>query len=98
MNRQQKFELTWIGSRPTQADAEIAKNYLSVEELDTLIRIVSIYLGFAELQVQTFPPGSQRGAEACRAPEARKEKRRTPVKEPAHQNTNPSSSPLSLSY
>jgi hypothetical protein len=49
MNRQQKFELTWIGSRPTQADAEIAKNYLSVEELDTLIRIVSIYLGFAEL-------------------------------------------------
>jgi hypothetical protein len=49
MNRQQKFELTWIGSRPTQADDEIAKNYLSVEELDTLIRIVSIYLGFAEL-------------------------------------------------
>ena len=79
MNRQQKFELTWIGSRPTQADDEIAKNYLSVEELDTLIRIVSIYLGFAELQVQTFPPGSQRGAEACRAPEAREEERRPPV-------------------
>jgi hypothetical protein len=41
---------SWIGSRPTQADAEIAKNYLAHEELDTLNRIVSIYLDFAELQ------------------------------------------------
>jgi hypothetical protein len=98
MNKKQKLELTGIGFRPTQAYAEIAKNYLSVEELKTLNRIVSIYLGFAELQVQTFPPGSQRGAEACRAPEAREEKRRTPVEEPAYQNTNPSSSPLSLSF
>ena len=41
---------SWTGHRPTQADAEIAKNYLSAEELDTLNRIVAIYLDFAELQ------------------------------------------------
>lgn len=30
-------------------DAKVAKNYLSEEELDTLNRIVSMYLDFAEL-------------------------------------------------
>ena len=41
---------SWTGVHPGQADAEIAKNYLTHEELDTLNRIVSIYLDFAELQ------------------------------------------------
>jgi hypothetical protein len=39
-----------------QADAEIAKNYLSDRELDTLNRIVSLYLDFAELQAQSHVP------------------------------------------
>ena len=41
---------SWTGARPRQADIEIAKNYLSGEELDTLNRLVTIYLDFAELQ------------------------------------------------
>jgi len=41
---------SWTGSKPALADAEIAKNYLTHDELDTLNRIVSIYLDFAELQ------------------------------------------------
>jgi hypothetical protein len=41
---------SWTGARPKQADSEIAKNYLSAEELDTLNRLVTIYLDFAELQ------------------------------------------------
>ena len=40
----------WSGETPRKADAEIAKNYLSEKELDTLNRIVSMYLDFAELQ------------------------------------------------
>lgn len=39
-----------------RADAEIAKNYLSSDELDTLNRIVSLYLDFAELQVKSHKP------------------------------------------
>ena len=41
---------SWAGARPGQADSEVAKNYLTVEELDTLNRLVAIYLDFAELQ------------------------------------------------
>ncbi len=41
---------SWTGTKPTQADSEIAKNYLTAEELDTLNRLVTIYLDFAELQ------------------------------------------------
>ena len=41
---------SWTGAKPTLADAEVAKNYLMAEELDTLNRIVSMYLDFAELQ------------------------------------------------
>ena len=37
------------GSRPTQADAMIAKNYLSEQELKVLNNIVSAYFDFAEL-------------------------------------------------
>ena len=38
---------TFDGDYPTKEDAEIAKNYLSKDELDTLNRIVSLYLDFA---------------------------------------------------
>ncbi len=41
---------SWSGDKPRQADVEIAKNYLTTEELDTLNRIVTAYLEFAELQ------------------------------------------------
>lgn len=47
---------SWTGSLPKRADAEVAKNYLSSEELDTLNRIVSLYLDFAELQAQSHTP------------------------------------------
>lgn len=39
-----------------RTDAEIAKNYLSSDELDTLNRIVSLYLDFAELQAKSHKP------------------------------------------
>lgn len=35
---------TWTGIMPQRSDAEIAKNYLSEDEVDTLNRIVSLYL------------------------------------------------------
>ena len=41
---------------PKRTDAEIAKNYLSPEELDMLNRIVSLYFDFAELQAQSHKP------------------------------------------
>jgi len=41
---------SWQGPRPRKTDAEIAKNYLTADELDTLNRIVTLYLDFAELQ------------------------------------------------
>ena len=40
----------WVGSRISKSEAEIAKNYLSAEELDLLNRIVTLYLDFAEFQ------------------------------------------------
>ena len=47
---------SWTGGLPKRTDAEIAKYYLSPEELDTLNRIVSLYLDFAELQAQSHKP------------------------------------------
>ena len=47
---------SWTGTRPRQEDAEIAKNYLTAEELDTLNRIVTAYLEFAELQALNRKP------------------------------------------
>ncbi len=47
---------SWRGSKPTRADIDIAKNYLSLEELDVLNRIVSMYLDFAELQALNRRP------------------------------------------
>lgn len=40
------------GCKPTKKEASIAKNYLNNEELDTLNRIVTTYLEFAELQAK----------------------------------------------
>ena len=47
---------SWMGSFPRKHDAEYAKNYLTQEELDTLNRIVTLYLEFAELQAQNHVP------------------------------------------
>ncbi|MBQ6879957.1 MAG: virulence RhuM family protein [Bacteroidales bacterium] len=47
---------TWTGVLPTRNDAEYAKNYLSEDEIDTLNRIVSLYLDFAELQAKSHTP------------------------------------------
>ena len=47
---------SWTGALPKRTDAEIAKNYLSSDELDTLNRIVSLYLDFAELQAKSHQP------------------------------------------
>ena len=47
---------TWSGALPKKSDAEFAKNYLTEEELDTLNRIVNLYLEFAELQAKSHTP------------------------------------------
>lgn len=47
---------TWTGVMPKKTDAEIAKNYLSQEEITTLNRIVNLYLDFAELQAEEHRP------------------------------------------
>ncbi|RLB90387.1 MAG: hypothetical protein DRH50_12435, partial [Deltaproteobacteria bacterium] len=47
---------SWTGAKPSRSDVEIAKNYLTAEELDTLNRIVSMYLDFAELQALNRKP------------------------------------------
>ena len=47
---------SWTGPLPRRTDAEIAKNYLSADEVDTLNRIVNLYLEFAELQAKAHIP------------------------------------------
>jgi len=47
---------TWTGMMPKRTDAEFAKNYLSEEEIDTLNRIVSLYIDFAELRAKAHQP------------------------------------------
>lgn len=47
---------SWTGAKPSRSDVEIAKNYLTAEELDTLNRIVAMYLDFAELQALNRKP------------------------------------------
>lgn len=47
---------SWRGAMPTKHEAEIAKNYLSEEEVDMLNRIVNLYLDFAELQATSHVP------------------------------------------
>ena len=47
---------SWSGEKIRKADVSVAKNYLTPEELDTLNRIVTIYLEFAELQALNRKP------------------------------------------
>jgi hypothetical protein len=47
---------SWQGERPKRTDTQVAKNYLNADELDTLNRIVSFYLDFAELQAKQRKP------------------------------------------
>jgi hypothetical protein len=44
------------GTKPTKQEAEIAKNYLSEQELDILNRIVTAYLEIAEIQALNQTP------------------------------------------
>jgi len=44
------------GARPTKKEVAIAKNYLNDDELDTLNRLVTSYLEFAELQAKKRKP------------------------------------------
>ena len=44
------------GSKPTRAEAEIAKNYLNEEELNMLNRIVTAYIEIAEIQAMNKTP------------------------------------------
>lgn len=48
------------GALPRRSEAGVAKNYLSAEELDTLNRIVTAYLEFAELQARRHRPMTMR--------------------------------------
>ena len=43
---------SWTGIKPKKADVQSAKNYLTEDELDTLNRIVNMYIEFAELQAK----------------------------------------------
>lgn len=47
---------SWTGPLPRRSDAQIAKNYLNSDEVDTLNRIVNLYLDFAELQAKAHVP------------------------------------------
>lgn len=51
---------TWAsagkGGQPTRRDAVVAKNYLESDELETLNRVVTAYLEFAELQAMNRKP------------------------------------------
>ena len=47
---------TWTGMMPKRADAEFAKNYLNEEEIDTLNRIVNLYIDYAELRAKDHKP------------------------------------------
>lgn len=47
---------SWTGESPRRTDVSIAKNYLNAEELETLNRVVTAYLEFAELQARNRRP------------------------------------------
>jgi hypothetical protein len=47
---------TWSGAMPTKPEDEIAKNYLTQDEIKSLNRIVSLYLDFAEMQAEEHRP------------------------------------------
>jgi hypothetical protein len=46
----------WTGSYPHKADVMVAKNYLNDKELDTLNKITTAYLEFAEMQATNEIP------------------------------------------
>lgn len=43
----------WAGDKVRKKDVSVSKNYLNQDELDTLNRIVSMYLDYAELQAKS---------------------------------------------
>ncbi|HCC07351.1 MAG TPA: cell filamentation protein Fic [Clostridiales bacterium] len=47
---------SWTGEMPKKSDIKTAKNYLTEDEVDTLNRIVNMYLEFAELQAKSRKP------------------------------------------
>ena len=47
---------TWTGMMPKRTDAEFAKNYLNEKEIDTLNRIVNLYIDYAELRAKDHKP------------------------------------------
>lgn len=47
---------TWTGMMPKRSDAEFAKNYLNEDEIDTLNRIVNLYVDYAELRAKEHKP------------------------------------------
>ena len=47
---------SWTGEKLHKSDVSIAKNYLQVEEIEALNRIVTAYLEFAELQALSRNP------------------------------------------
>lgn len=47
---------SFSGIKPTKAETQIAKNYLAVDELEILNRMVTAYLEFAELQALRRKP------------------------------------------
>ncbi len=48
--------ISWEGKRIKKSDSEIAKNYLSEQELDALNKIVTAYLDIAEVQALNHEP------------------------------------------
>lgn len=47
---------TWEGKKPRRSDVTVAKNYLNDKELDTLNKITTAYLEFAEMQATNEIP------------------------------------------
>ncbi len=47
---------SWEGDRIRRSDTEIAKNYLSAEEIDALNKIVTAYLDIAEVNALNLHP------------------------------------------
>src|SRR6266446_8446558 len=55
-SRPQMGMTNWVGTKPRKAEAVIAKNYLSPDELNALNRIVTAYLELAEVQALNRQP------------------------------------------
>ena len=48
--------VTWTAPLPRRSDVDVARNYLNADEMDTLNRIVSLYLDHAKLQAKEHKP------------------------------------------